>query len=158
MNSTRAKLIKFLASGLYSGYSPTFPGTTGTLPALALAWFWIGQDNSAMIITTILMTGLSVWLATEAEALFGHDAKKIVIDEWAGMFIALLFLPYNWKCYLLAFVAFRIFDVIKILGAAQAEKLPRGWGVTADDVVAGIQANLFSLAMIYFFPTFFVSG
>lgn len=158
MNSTKAHFVKLIASGLYSGYSPTVPGTTGTLPALALAWFLVGQNDTAMIITALIMTGLSVWFASEAEALFGHDAKKIVIDEWAGMFIALLFLPYTWQCYLLAFVAFRLFDVLKILGAAQAEKLPRGWGVTADDVVAGIQANLFSQAVIYFFPAFFITG
>ena len=158
MNSMKSQLVKAIATGLYTGYSPTVPGTVGTLPALALAWFVLGQDMIAMIVAAVVITGISVWSASQAETLFGHDAKKIVIDEWAGMLIALLFLPYTWKCYLLAFVAFRIFDVLKILGASQAESLPSGWGVTADDVVAGIQANLFSQAIIYFFPTFFVTG
>jgi phosphatidylglycerophosphatase A len=158
MNSTKAQLVKLFASGLYSGLSPTIPGTTGTLPALVLAWFVGMKGDNWMIVATVLMTIASVWLATEAEELFGHDSKKIVIDEWAGMFIALLFVPHVWTSYLLAFGAFRLLDGIKILGAAEVEKLPRGWGVTADDVVAGIQANLLTQLFVWVFPTIFAIG
>lgn len=158
MNSTKATIVRLFASGLYSGLSPTIPGTTGTLPALVLAWFVGYKGASWMIPATLIMTLASVWLASEAEELFGHDSKKIVIDEWAGMFIALLFVPHTWTSYLLAFAAFRILDAIKILGAAQAESLPRGWGVTADDVVAGIQANLITQLFVWIFPTVLALG
>jgi phosphatidylglycerophosphatase A len=85
---------------------------------------------------------VSVWSAGKAEGILGHDSKKIVIDEWAGMFITFLFVPYSLSNYLIAFVMFRALDVIKIYPARRAEKLPGGWGVTTDDVVAGIQSGL----------------
>ncbi len=141
--------IKFIASGLYTGYSPIVPGTTGTVPAWLLAYFVVKDNLWAFVTVTAIMCILSVWSATEAEKIFGHDAKKIVTDEWAGMFITLLFVPYSLTNYLIGFVAFRAFDVIKIPPAAQAERLPRGWGVTMDDVVAGIQANILTHIAVF---------
>lgn len=72
----------------------------------------------------------------------GHDSRYIVIDEWAGMFVAVLFVPWSLTNYIIAFFAFRIFDVIKLPPAARFEKLPAGWGITMDDIAAGVQANL----------------
>lgn len=137
-----AFLIRFLATGFYTGLSPSIPGTTGTVPAWLLLWFFLPVDVVTQVIVLVVIVGVSVWLATEAEEIFGHDSKKIVIDEWAGMMIAVLFLPHTLTAYLLAFGAFRLFDVIKLWPAAQLEKLPSGWGVTMDDVAAGVQANI----------------
>lgn len=141
--------VKLLASGLYTGYSPIIPGTTGTVPAWLIAWFLIGGNQIWLGAATVLMFFVSVWSATEAEKIYGHDSKKIVSDEWIGMFLSLLFVPYSLLNYTIAFVAFRLFDVIKIPPAAQAERLPRGWGVTMDDVVAGVQANIAAQIVIW---------
>jgi phosphatidylglycerophosphatase A len=141
-------LVRCFATGLFTGYSPTVPGTVGTLPALVLVWFCFGCGIAWPIAITILMTAASVWLAGLAEHQLGHDSKKIVIDEWAGMCISVLFLPHTIGAYLVAFVAFRLFDVIKLPPASQMEKLPGGWGVTMDDVAAGVQANLLSWVVI----------
>ncbi len=135
-------LVKIIATGLYTGYFPVAAGTIGSIPSLLIAYFIIGDNLLYLSLAALVTTLISFWAAGEAESIFGHDAKKIVIDEWAGMFIALLFLPLTIKVYLIAFVAFRFFDVIKLWPAGAAERLPRGWGVTADDIVAGIQANL----------------
>ncbi|MEA2031885.1 MAG: phosphatidylglycerophosphatase A [candidate division Zixibacteria bacterium] len=142
--------IKTLASGFYSGYSPIVSGTTGTVPALLIAFYLIGENLPVLAGVAVVTTVLSVWIAGEAEVLYGHDSKRIVIDEWAGMFIALLFVPFSLTNYAIAFVAFRVFDVIKIPPASQAERLPRGWGVTMDDVVAGIQANILTQIVVFF--------
>lgn len=142
-------LVKFIASGLYTGYSPIVPGTTGTVPAWLIAWFLLGHNQIILGAATVLMFFLSVWSATEAEKIFGHDAKAIVTDEWIGMFISVLLIPHTLTAYLIAFVAFRLFDVIKIPPAAQAERLPVGWGVTMDDVVAGIQANIATWVVLW---------
>lgn len=147
--SFKESSIKCLASGFYSGYSSFVPGTTGTLPAWLIAWFLIKGDMIILGIATIVMIILSVVIASAAENVMGHDSKKIVVDEWAGMFISLLFVPFTLTNYIIAFVAFRGFDAIKIYPANVAEKLPRGWGVTADDIVAGIQANLLTQIIIY---------
>jgi phosphatidylglycerophosphatase A len=141
--------IKLFATGLGSGYLKPFPGTWGTIPAWLIAWFLIKGDPTMLWIVAVLTTVLSIAISSLAEPLFGHDARKIVIDEWAGMFIALLFLPYSLQMYGAVFLAFRVFDVIKIWPARQVEKLPGGLGVTADDVVAGIQTILFSQLVIY---------
>jgi phosphatidylglycerophosphatase A len=144
----KATIIKFTASGLYSGYSPFIPGTTGTIPAWILVYFWLGHNPLYLGVAAGVLTVLSVILATLAEPLLGHDSKKIVIDEWAGMIISVLLLPFSLRNYIIAFVAFRAFDAVKIFPARQAEQLPVGWGVTADDVVAGIQANLLTQLIV----------
>jgi phosphatidylglycerophosphatase A len=148
-------LVKLVATGIYSGFMKPYPGTWGTMPAWLIAYFLIGDNTPALIGITIVSIIVSVWAASEAEKVFGHDARKIVIDEWAGMFISLLFLPYTLSVYVLAFLAFRFFDVVKLPPAAQAERLPRGWGVTMDDVVAGIYANLAVRLVLFASEKFF---
>lgn len=142
-------VIKMIASGFYSGYSPLIPGTTGTIPAWLIAYYLIAGNLPVLIVATVVTTAISIWVAGEAEEFFGHDAKKIVMDEWVGMFISIILVPFSLTNYTIAFVFFRIFDVIKLPPAAQAERLPRGWGVTMDDVVAGIQANLATQVAIF---------
>jgi len=141
-------IIRLTATGLFSGYSPFIPGSVGTIPAWLIAVLLI-KDNTTVLIPVVIVTFfVSVWAATGAEKLFGHDARKIVIDEWAGMFVAVILVPYSLLNFTVAFVAFRILDAIKIPPAAQAEKLPAGWGVTTDDIVAGIQANIVTQIVI----------
>ena len=142
-------LAKIVATGLFTGYSPTVPGTVGTIPAWLIAWFFIGDNPMILGLVTAITFFVSIWSATAAEQIFGHDSRKIVIDEWAGMFISLLFIPFSLINYLIAFVAFRAFDVFKLPPASQAEKLPVGWGVTMDDIVAGVQANIFTQIVIW---------
>ncbi len=134
--------VKGVATGLFSGYSPLVPGTVGTIPPWILLYFVVGGHPAALLVSTAALLFISVWSAGEAEKLFGHDAKKIVIDEWAGMFVAVLLVPVSFVNYFIAFVAFRFFDVVKLWPARQSERLPGGWGVTMDDIFAGIHANI----------------
>jgi len=146
--------VKLIASGLYSGYSPIVPGTTGTVPAWLIAYFLIGGNQLFLLITFVVSFFISVWSATLAEDIYGHDAKKIIMDEWAGMFLSLMFVPFTLTNYLIAFVAFRVFDVLKIPPASQAESLPKGWGVTMDDIVAGVQACFCTHLVIFLMGRF----
>lgn len=150
-------IVRLVATGLYSGYGWPYPGTWGTGPAWLIAYFLIGGDQRLLIGAVVLSTVLSVWAAGEAEKMFGHDARKIVIDEWAGMFVTLLFVPFSFQNYLIAFVMFRAFDVVKIPPARNAEKLPGGWGVTMDDIVAGVQACAATHLIIYGLETYLKS-
>ena len=143
------KFVIFVATGCYSGFLKPFAGTWGTIPAWLIAFFFIKDDLMLLAIVTAVTFLVSVWSAGEAEIYFGHDARKIVIDEWAGMFVSLLFIPFSLLNYTIAFFAFRAFDVVKIPPARQCEKLSGGWGVTMDDIVAGIHANLFTQLVIY---------
>ena len=138
-----------VATGLFSGYGRPYPGTWGTIPAWLIGYFLIRGDQIVLAAVILTCLPVSVWSAGAAEKLLGHDCRKIVIDEWVGMFITLVLVPYSPTSYVIAFAAFRGFDVIKIPPARQAEHLPGGWGVTADDVVAGAQACLATHLAIY---------
>jgi phosphatidylglycerophosphatase A len=142
-------LIVFLATGIYSGFFPIVAGTIGTIPAWLIAYFFLGAHPWLLAAVTAITFILAVWSAGEAEKMYGHDAKKIVIDEWAGMFVTVLFIPVSLVNYLIAFFAFRFFDVAKVPPASQAERLPRGWGITMDDIIAGIYANILTRVIIY---------
>lgn len=135
------RLTTFIATGASSGYFPIFAGTFGTIPAWALAWF-LFKNPYAMVAAAVATSAVSVWSAGRAEKTLGHDSKKIVIDEWAGMFITLLFLPPRLDVFIAGFVFFRFYDVIKPYPADRCERFPGGWGVTFDDVFAAVYANL----------------
>ena len=85
---------------------------------------------------------IAVFAAGQAEKELGHDAGPIVIDELVGQWITLLFAPHRLGVFVAAFVLFRIFDIWKPLGAHQAQALPGGWGVVADDAIAGATSLL----------------
>jgi phosphatidylglycerophosphatase A len=142
-------LIKLFATGLFSGYLRPFPGTWGTIPAWLIAWFLLKGDPTLVWAAAVFTTLLSTAFASLAEPMLGHDSRKIVIDEWAGMFVSLLFVPYSLEMYVATFVAFRVFDVIKLWPARRLEKLPGGLGITADDIAAGIHAIIFVQIVIY---------
>ena len=142
-------IAKMLAKGFWSGYFPITPGTFGSIPPWLIAFFLIQNNLLGLIMAATAATIVSVWSAGEAEKELGHDARKIVIDEWAGMFITLLFVPYSLINYAIAFFVFRALDVVKIYPARQAERLPAGWGITMDDVVAGVQSNLVTHLIIW---------
>lgn len=146
----KEKLAIILATGLGWGFFPVVAGTVGTIPAWLVAFYLVGDKPLVLSLLTIITFIIAVWSAGVAEKIYGHDAKKIVIDEWAGMFVTVLYIPFSLTSYLVAFFAFRFFDVAKIPPASQMERLPRGWGITMDDIAAGIYANLLTRLIIYF--------
>jgi len=80
---------------------------------------------------------------------WGKDSSKIVIDEVAGMSASLLFVPVRWKYVITAFILFRFFDIVKPLYIRGLEKFPRGWGVMADDLLAGLYTNIIMQIVIF---------
>jgi phosphatidylglycerophosphatase A len=71
------------------------------------------------------------------------DPHIVVVDEVIGQWITLAgAATFNWKTWLAAFVLFRLLDVWKPAPARQLESLPGGWGIVADDVMAGFTARL----------------
>lgn len=119
----------------------------GTFAALACCILWYGAfkngcSNWLLMMSTIVITGVGIWSAGKLEFVWGKDSSKIVIDEFAGMCAGFLFLPCQLKYIVTAFVLFRFFDIAKPLFIRRLEKLPLGWGVMADDMLAGIYTNL----------------
>jgi phosphatidylglycerophosphatase A len=87
-------------------------------------------------------TAIAVWAAGEAEHVLGHDANPIIIDEAIGQSLALLFVPHSIVAFAVSFLLFRFFDVLKPFGAREVQALPGGWGVVADDAIAGVVSCL----------------
>jgi len=149
-------LVHFLATGAGSGYAPIAPGTAGSLVCAALVWLYapeVTPASSPLAVTTVSLstlafTALAVWAADLAERNFGHDASRIVIDEFAGFVFAVLLLPKSLLVYVVAFLLFRVMDITKPFPARRAEALPGGLGIVLDDVVAGIYTNLLLRLML----------
>ncbi len=151
-----SRIASFISSGLGSGYSPKAPGTFGTVAA-ALAWLgmsWAGVLSSSL--SHIVFAAIVIVVGTAAIRLSlrsdgSKDPQWIVIDEWAGIFVALIGTEASrlWLV-LLAVVLFRIFDISKVGPIRRAEALPGAVGVMADDVVAGSFA-LLGMVVVRFF-------
>jgi phosphatidylglycerophosphatase A len=119
----------------------------GTVAALLYTILWLLIRPSLInmpvqVVLFLLLVIVGVFISNRLEGIWGKDSNKIVIDEVAGMCCTLLFVPHQWKYALAGFVLFRFFDIVKPLFISAAEKLPGGWGVMTDDVVAGVYANL----------------
>ena len=99
----------------------------------------------SQLIAVIIVAAIGVYVAGKVERYAGKtDPQFVVIDEVSGQLITLSF-PFtvlNWKSWLLGFILFRVFDIWKPFPARQAESLHGGWGIMADDWVAGIYAGL----------------
>ena len=134
-------MSRFLATGFGVGYLPFVPGTWGSLLGLLITWFFV-PVNLWSILIWVLVLIIGAVVSTKAENDLGHDARPIVIDEVLGMGLALLLVPKKIVYYVIAFVLFRLFDIVKPFPARQAERLPGGWGVMMDDLVAGVYANV----------------
>ena len=125
------------------GHAPTAPGTFGSAAGLLLFWAVRGSGSLAVELAVLLaVTAIGVAAATRAESVTGrHDPGLIVIDETAGMLLTLAAVPVGPGGAVAGFLAFRLFDIVKPFPARRAERLPGGWGVMADDLVAGLYAQ-----------------
>lgn len=152
-------LARLIATAGYSGTVPVAPGTAGSavgivLLALVRSSGWAGFE--ALVLAALLPVG--IWAASVVERDSGQsDPPAVVIDEVAGMWVTLLWLPVGWVGGLAGFLAFRIFDIVKPWPARAAERLPGGWGVMADDVVAGAYAALTVRVLAWLAPAAMLS-
>lgn len=136
----------FIATGFGSGYSPIAPGTAGALLAMLIWWVYsLLFSNSISIpiltfIIVIVFTIVGIWSSCVVEKYWGEDPSRVVVDEMVGTWIALLAVPEgaHWGYMLAAFVLFRFFDIVKPFGVRKMENLPSGFGIMADDILAGI--------------------
>ena len=125
------------ATLFFIGRTPIAPGFAGSLLTLIIWLFlpmnWIVQG---LVVIFLIVFGI---IASGKAARFKkeHDPSEVVIDEVAGMGIALFMLPHSFWLYTVAFIIFRIFDVLKPSIIHRSQKLPGGWGIMIDDVIAG---------------------
>lgn len=147
-------VIMALATGLYVGKIGIAPGTWGSLAAF-LPWLLI-KDLSLpgylLVLAALLVVGFFVSGSAE-KILNSPDAGCIVIDEVLGMFVTLAAAPAHPAAWLLGFVLFRIFDILKPFPVSWFDqRIHGGIGIMMDDVVAGLYA-LISLQLIWWVIT-----
>jgi phosphatidylglycerophosphatase A len=131
-----------LATALGAGYVPIAPGTWGSAVGLLL-WFALPSSVWIQALAIVAVVVAGVWSGGVAERHFGRtDPGQVVIDEVAGMLVTLFLNPVGWLGAAGGFLLFRAADIVKPFPARRLERLPGGFGIIADDVMAGIYANL----------------
>jgi phosphatidylglycerophosphatase A len=147
------KPARWLATWFGCGYSRVAPGTVGTLGALPLAYALHTLGIVPYWIATLLVTALGVWASGAFAAELGkEDPSEVVIDEVAGVLIAIglasgLDFRVSVAGVAVAVLLFRLFDIWKPGPIDSVQSLPKGFGVMADDVLAGIAAGLIADAV-----------
>lgn len=144
------KVHQIMTSFFGIGFIPKGGGTVAAIATCLLWYVAIEQPDSILaIFSTLLITVYGVWGANEVEEIWGKDSSKVVVDEVAGMMIALLLIPITFINITIALVLFRFFDIVKPLMVRRLENLPKGWGVMSDDVLAGFYSNLVLQFLLY---------
>lgn len=169
LSETGAALVVCVAQGFGVGRAPFAPGTFGS--ALGVGWFVLlvaSGEYWVYLGGTLFGLAMSVAVCGLAERIMKEkDPSSVVLDEIAAMPVCFLpwvtithvklqgmppveqfFTARAWLLTLLVFALFRVFDVLKPWPIRQSQRLPGGWGVTMDDVLAAAAAGLISLWLV----------
>ena len=143
-----SKMARILATFFCVGYCPLAPGSAASFVGVLICYGL--KDHTALSIAFgALVIFLGFWSAGRMEKMAGKkDPSCVVIDEVAGMMMALFMLPFNWPVIVSAFFLFRAFDMFKIYPSNKLEALPGAAGIMLDDIVAGIYTNIIMQAAV----------
>ncbi|MCA8837905.1 MAG: phosphatidylglycerophosphatase A [Gammaproteobacteria bacterium] len=151
----RCRFYYWLACGFGLGRLTRFPGTLASVAICPLLW-WSSQHLSALFfaLAALLMLLAGLFICAGAIQHIGNDdPPEVVWDEFAGMWVAMVFLPPNLATVLIALVVFRFLDILKPPPIAWIERaLPGASGVMLDDIMAGIITNLIVRAILWIWP------
>ncbi len=137
-------IIKFFATGAFTGYSPVMPGTVGTLWGVLFWWLISPNPPYEQIIAVIAVFAASVYFASAECANTGKkDPSSIVCDEISGVMVAAFLIPFTFFNAILVFILFRFFDILKPYPIGAVDRnVKGGLGVVLDDILAGVYANI----------------
>jgi phosphatidylglycerophosphatase A len=136
------KLVRIIATFFYIGDIPVAPGTVASAAGALISIAFI-HDPVAYLGVLIVILFLGFFASGKMEKIAQeHDPSCVVIDEVAGAMITFFLLPLTAPVFVTAFFLFRAFDMFKIFPANRLENLKGGMGIMADDIMAGIYANL----------------
>jgi len=144
------RILLLIATFFNIGRMPLAPGTWASMVTMLTFYFIYPTLESfwAKIISLIIIFLIGIPAAGYAERYFQKkDPGQCVIDEVAGQMVCLILIPYSFSYYLAAFFIFRFFDIIKPFPIRLIEKFPHGFGIMADDIIAG----LYTVALIKLF-------
>ncbi len=137
-------LAKTIATFFGLGYFPLAPGTLTSLAVVLLYKFYLKKLNWPLYLALFVLLFVAGMAASTAYSmsLNKKDPRKIVIDEATGQLLCLFRMNDAWPLLALSFVLFRIFDIVKPFPIKKIERLSRGLGIMADDIVAALYAGI----------------
>jgi phosphatidylglycerophosphatase A len=144
----------------FIGFIPLAPGTLGSLITIAILWFsidtvspyFLAPNATAFWFLYLLLLGITIFITNKAKENFGvEDPKQIIIDESVGQLITFFLIPLSWRVLILGFLLFRFYDIVKPFPVYKFEDLEDGLGITMDDVIAGILANISLFIILWFY-------
>ncbi len=126
----------------YAGYIPYAPGTVGTAIGL-LAILLSRPGDAVLLLLSISVIVAGTVSAHHTEKVLGKDSGHIIIDEFCGYMVSVMFIPKHTGYLLAAFVLFRLFDIFKPPPINRIDsKLSGGTGIMLDDLLAGVYTNI----------------
>jgi phosphatidylglycerophosphatase A len=157
----RVRVVLFIGTLAYLGFVPVASGTVAVgvvgipLYLLLASVFELSWPQYTLVV--VGFTLFSIWIADRTDRVLGEkDSKRNVIDELPGYLIALIGLPVTWQFIVAAFFIERGIDIVKVWPASWIERrLPGGWGVVLDDVVAGLYTLVLLRLGLHLVPGWF---
>jgi len=136
--------VHFLAFGFGTGLAPFAPGTFGSLPGILLFWLTMDYGLYVQLGVALTITAAGIWICGESARRIGvHDHGGIVWDEIVGMYITLFAAPVSIVGWVLAFVLFRVMDIVKPWPIRDLDhRLGGGVGIMLDDLAAALYAAI----------------
>ncbi|MBI2428229.1 MAG: phosphatidylglycerophosphatase A [Ignavibacteriales bacterium] len=133
---------KFIGSGFFTGYAPFATGTVAS--AVALLFFLIPDFHTPVVLipSTIILFLAGGKAAEEMEKSYGQDPSVVTVDEIAGMWLSVWFVAPSPLYLGIAFLIFRVLDILKPYPAQLFDRQKGGWNIMMDDVIAGIYTNI----------------
>ena len=145
------KRIAYLLLSIFNiGYISSFPGTIASF-ASALFWYLFMPDNwivQIIFIVSIVFIGIFAYQLVQND-LNDKDPQYIVLDELVGMWIALILVPYRFDYFLIAFLLFRYFDILKPSFIYRSQKIEGSLSVFIDDIISGVFTFLIMYSLIH---------
>lgn len=135
------KLLRFIVTCGFIGYLPFVPGTYASALGCILLYIFPFSSYAVNIIFLCCFVIFSVICINRLEY-GGKDPQYIVIDELAGMFITMAGHRTDLSHIITGFILFRIFDIVKPYPIRYVERYKKGYGIMADDILAGVFANI----------------
>jgi len=138
------KFIRILATGFGSGCAPLAPGTAGTMVGIPFYCVFVSFPWPLHLLSLIALSFLAIFVAQEAERILGEkDPSRVVIDEIVGFQFTMFLVTPTVVHIVAGFLLFRIFDIVKPFPIRLSEtRLPGGYGVVGDDIIAGIYGGI----------------
>ena len=153
--SRRTTAPWLIATWFGCGFSPKAPGTVGAVAAILIAWplTRAGFGHYSFLILSLAALYPAIAAAGIVARESGRkDPQIVVVDEVLGQWLTLGgAVRLNWRSFLLAFVLFRLFDILKPPPIRLIERTPGGAGIVLDDMAAGTYAALVLFLMGWFY-------